>query len=100
MTKTLKEAFSIKIYENADKKNVKCIGRPNNSDKKAYRKGNKYLEDYQTLNDNMIIKDKSILDEVYKTHTDSKIEEMLEDVSTEELMKIIEKRQSKKQRRE
>ena len=96
MTKTLKEAFSIKIYENADKKNIKCIGRPNNSDKKAYRKGNKYLEDYQTLNDNMIIKDKSILDEVYKTHTDSKIEEMLEDVSTEELMKIIEKRQSKK----
>ena len=96
MTKTLKEAFSIKIYENADKKNVKCIGRPNNSDKKAYRKGNKYLEDYQTLNDNMIIKDKSILDEVYKTHTDSKIEEMLEDISTEELIKLIEKRQSKK----
>ena len=96
MTKTLKEAFSIKIYENADKKNIKCVGRPSNSDRKAYRKGDKYLEDYQTLNDNMIIKDKSILDEVYKTHTDSKIEEMLEDVSTEELMKIIEKRQSKK----
>ena len=44
----------------------------------------------------MIIKDKNILDEVYKTHTDSKIEEILEDISTEELMKIIEKRQSKK----
>ena len=42
MTKTLKEAFSIKIYENADKKNIKCIGRPSNSDKKAYRKGDKY----------------------------------------------------------
>ena len=96
MTKTLKEAFSIKIYENADKKNIKCVGRPSNSDRKAYRKGDKYLEDYQTLNNNMIIKDKNILDEVYKTHTDSKIEEMLEDVSTEELMKIIEKRQSKK----
>lgn len=96
MTKTLKEAFSIKIYENADKKNIKCVGRPSNSDRKAYRKGNKYLEDYQTLNNNMIIKDKNILDEVYKTHTDSKIEEILEDISTEELMKIIEKRQSKK----
>ena len=96
MTKTLKEAFSIKIYENADKKNIKCIGRPSNSDRKAYRKGDKYLEDYQTLNNNMIIKDKNILDEVYKTHTDSKIEEILEDISTEELMKIIEKRQSKK----
>lgn len=100
MTKTLKEAFSIKIYENADKKNIKCIGKPNSSDKKAYRKGDKYLEDYQTLNNNMIIKDKNILDEVYKTHTDSKIEEILEDISTEELMKIIEKRQSKKQRKE
>ena len=96
MTKTLKEAFSIKIYENADKKNIKCVGRPSNSDRKAYRKGDKYLEDYQTLNNNMIIKDKNILDEVYKTHTDSKIEEILEDISTEELMKIIEKRQSKK----
>lgn len=96
MTKTLKEAFSIKIYENADKKNIKCVGRPSNSDRKAYRKGNKYLEDYQMLNNNMIIKDKNILDEVYKTHTDSKIEEILEDISTEELMKIIEKRQSKK----
>ena len=96
MTKTLKEAFSIKIYENADKKNIKCVGRPNNSDRKAYRKGDKYLEDYQTLNNNMIIKDKNILDEVYETHTDSKIEEILEDISTEELMKIIEKRQSKK----
>lgn len=96
MTKTLKEAFSIKIYENADKKNIKCIGRPSNSDRKAYRKGDKYLKDYQTLNNNMIIKDKDILDEVYKTHTDSKIEEILEDISTEELMKIIEKRQSKK----
>ena len=100
MTKTLKEAFSIKIYENADKKNIKCVGRPSNSDRKAYRKGDKYLEDYQTLNNNMIIKDKNILDEVYKTHTDSKIEEILEDISTEELMKIIEKRQSKKQRKE
>ena len=96
MTKTLKEAFSIKIYENADKKNIKCVGRPSDSDRKAYRKGDKYLEDYQTLNNNMIIKDKNILDEVYKTHTDSKIEEILEDISTEELMKIIEKRQSKK----
>lgn len=96
MTKTLKEAFSIKIYENADKKNIKYVGRPSNSDRKAYRKGDKYLEDYQTLNNNMIIKDKNILDEVYKTHTDSKIEEILEDISTEELMKIIEKRQSKK----
>lgn len=96
MTKTLKEAFSIKIYENADKKNIKCVGRPSNSDRKAYRKGDKYLEDYQTLNNNMIIKDKNILDEVYKTHTDSKIEEILEDISTEELMKIIKKRQSKK----
>ena len=96
MTKTLKEAFSIKIYENADKKNIKCVGRPSNSDRKASRKGDKYLEDYQTLNNNMIIKDKNILDEVYKTHTDSKIEEILEDISTEELMKIIEKRQSKK----
>ena len=96
MTKTLKEAFSIKIYENADKKNIKCVGRPSNSDRKAYRKGDKYLKDYQTLNNNMIIKDKNILDEVYKTHTDSKIEEILEDISTEELMKIIEKRQSKK----
>ena len=64
--------------------------------KKLIGKVNKYLEDYQTLNDNMIIKDKSILDEVYKTHTDSKIEEMLEDISTEELIKLIEKRQSKK----
>ena len=96
MTKTLKEAFSIKIYENADKKNIKCVGRPSNSDRKAYRKGDKYLEDYQTLNNNMIIKDKNILDEVYKTHTDSKIEEILEDISIEELMRIIEKRQSKK----
>lgn len=95
MRKTLKEEFSMKIYENADKKNIKALGKPNRNDKKAYRWGDKYMKDYNTLNSNMIVTNENIVDNVYKTKTTEALEEMLIDVETEDLIKLIEKRQKR-----
>lgn len=73
------------------------MGRPHSSDKKGYRWGSKYLNDYKKLNETMIVGGDNIIENVFKTMPDEDVEELIGEIGIDRMAKLIEKMKKKNQ---